>query len=126
MVGVLAVGAWFAWRYYQNYKAGQTGGGVPQLGSNLNSVAPFLVGGSSGPAVSPAVNTPVNITITETGGATFPDRDSGINVPNTPMIPTAATNNPLENANTIGADTMQDDTADKAPLIKGGGYGGAG
>lgn len=125
MVGVLAVGAWFAWRYYQNYKAGQTGGGVPQLGTNLNSIAPFLVGGSSGPAVAPAVNTPVNITITEQGGSKMPALDgsgggspTGPVYPGTPMVSGAETNNPIENANTPSADTMPEDTAQEEPAMK--------
>jgi hypothetical protein len=128
MVGVLAVGAWFAWRYYQNYKAGQTGSGVPQLGTNLNSIAPFLVGGSSGPAVAPAVNTPVNITITESSVSKMPDISRGSNptgpvFPGTPMMPARDTDNQLETANSAPADTMQEDTAEKVPLIKRGYYG---
>jgi hypothetical protein len=131
IAGVLVVGAWFAWRYYQNYKAGQTGGGVPQLGTNLNSVAPELVGGSTGPAVAPAVNTPINITITDNTSKQMPE------TPNVPMLPGGANpgeplgagiNNPLEQANSGTPSTVPEDAATQEPLMKtsqrnlGGGY----
>jgi|SRR5215831_1917922 len=45
IVGV-AVAAYLVYRWYK-YK--QQGSGVPQLGTNLNSVAPELIGGSHGP-----------------------------------------------------------------------------
>jgi hypothetical protein len=62
LAGVAAVAVFLAWRWYQNYKAAQPGGG--QLGTNLNSIAPELVGGSSGPVAQPAFDVPVNITVT--------------------------------------------------------------
>lgn len=41
----LAVGAWIAYSWWSNRQSG-TGG---QLGTNLNSIAPELIGGSTGP-----------------------------------------------------------------------------
>lgn len=125
LVAVLAGGAYLAYRWYENYKTGQSGGGVPQLGTNLNSIAPYLVGGSSGPAVAPAVNTPVNITITESSTSKMPALDgsnsagpSGPVYPGTPMQSGDTTDNQVENANTAPADTMQEDTAEKIPAMK--------
>ena len=61
-----AVAVYLAYRWYAARKAGisdqsPTGG----LGTNLNSVAPELVGGSAGPAVGPALSAPININLTE-------------------------------------------------------------
>lgn len=64
LVGVLVVAGYLGWRWYTNYKASQPGGGP--LGTNLNSIAPDLVGGSSGPVAQPAFNVPVNISVTST------------------------------------------------------------
>lgn len=61
IVVVVAVGGYLAWRWYQNYKAAQPGGG--QLGTNLNSIAPELVGGSQGPVAQPAFDVPININV---------------------------------------------------------------
>lgn len=61
IAGVAAVAVFLAWRWWQNYQAAQPGGG--QLGTNLNSIAPELVGGSQGPTAQPAFNVPVNITV---------------------------------------------------------------
>jgi hypothetical protein len=61
VVAVLAVGGFLAWRWWQNRQAATPGGG--QLGTNLNSIAPELVGGSSGPVAQPAFDVPVNITV---------------------------------------------------------------
>jgi len=65
-VAVLAVGAYLVYRWYQNRQA-QTSGqsAISQLGSNLNSMAPELVGGSSGPTSGPQVTMPVTITLTD-------------------------------------------------------------
>lgn len=121
LVAVLAGGIYLAWRFYQNYKAGQLGGGVPQLGTNLNSVAPELVGGSAGPSVAPVVNTPVNVTITQDTRSTMPE------TPNTPMIPAGAssdnpmgadTNNPVSNATADTGGSMPEDAATVEPLVK--------
>jgi len=121
LVAVLAGGAYLAWRFYQNYKTGQLSGGVPQLGTNLNSVAPELVGGSAGPSVAPVVNTPVNVTITQDTRSTMPE------TPNTPMIPAgssdsapmgADTNNPVSNATADAGGSMPEDAATVEPLVK--------
>lgn len=121
LVAVLAGAAYLAYRWYQNYKSGQTGGGVPQLGTNLNSVAPELVGGSAGPSVAPVVNTPVNVTITQDTRAQMPD------TPNVTMIPAgqsdtaplgADNNNPLGAANEDTGGTMPEDAATVEPLVK--------
>lgn len=61
IAGVAAVAVFLAWRWWQQYQAAQPGGG--QLGTNLNSIAPELVGGSQGPTAQPAFNVPVNITV---------------------------------------------------------------
>jgi hypothetical protein len=121
LVAVLAGAAYLAWRWYQNYKAGQTGGGVPQLGTNLNSVAPELVGGSSGPSVAPVVSTPVTVTITQDTKSAMPE------TPNTPMIPAGAsdsaplgadTNNPIGAATADSGSDMPEDAATVEPLVK--------
>ena len=118
LAGVLVLGAWFAWRYYQNWKAGQAGGGVPQLGTNLNSMAPELVGGSTGPAVAPAVNTPINITITDnTQRGAMPES------PNVPMVPGGPIRNPVTNSNEAPGSAVPEDAAMQEPLINQGGQG---
>jgi len=115
-----------AWRLYQNYKANQIdGGGAPQLGTNLNSIAPELVGGSSGPAVSPAVNTPVSITITDNRSIQAQEPEA----PNTPVIPGGPMRNPLGEATEDTGSEVPEDAAMETPLVKQPGrgqYGGAG
>lgn len=62
----LAVVAYLAWRWWSNRQSNSSGDNVAPGGStDLNSVAPELIGGSSGPNVGPAVQLPVNITLTE-------------------------------------------------------------
>lgn len=67
IAGAVAIAAFLAYRWYKNQQANAGGPGSPTggLGSNLNSVAPELVGGSTGPAVGPALSAPVNITLNE-------------------------------------------------------------
>lgn len=60
-----------------------TGAVAPGGSSNLNSVAPELVGGPSGPDVSPTLSLPVNITLNEESKAPKPQ------VLGTPMQPGA-------------------------------------
>lgn len=106
----LAVGVWFLWKWWKNYQA--QGGGAPQLGTNLNSIAPELVGGSSGPQVQPAVSLPVNITLTETVASAQP--------PAQVMQPSnATTDNALSMANpTAGAtSTVPEDSSQQTPLV---------
>jgi hypothetical protein len=62
MVG--AVAFYLLYRYMKSKDTSNSGTGV--LGSNLNSVAPDLVGGSTGPELGPAVSLPINITLNDT------------------------------------------------------------
>lgn len=76
-----AVVAYVGYRWWQARQPGTPVGG---LGTNLNSVAPELVGGSTGPSVGPAVNTPISITLNEAANSTapaqFPDNmQQGVN-----------------------------------------------
>jgi hypothetical protein len=63
VVGALIVAGYIAWRYYESKKNNESSG-TGQLGSNLNSVAPELIGGSTGPSLGPAVSLPININLT--------------------------------------------------------------
>lgn len=66
ILAVVAVAGYMVYRYYKNKQAGGADNSpTGSLGTNLNSVAPELVGGSAGPAVGPAVSMPLNITLTE-------------------------------------------------------------
>lgn len=49
IVAALVVTAYLAYRYYTNKQQAQQNNNTSGLGSNLNSVAPEMVGGSSGP-----------------------------------------------------------------------------
>lgn len=63
---VIAVLAYLAIRWYENQKSSQLGntqGGAAE-GTNLNSIAPELVGGSTGPSIGPALSTPITINVT--------------------------------------------------------------
>ena len=64
IVGVAAVAVYLLYRYIS--KRGNEGTGSGPLGTNLNSVAPELIGGSSGPSQGPAVDVPVTINVTDT------------------------------------------------------------
>lgn len=102
IAGVLVIAGYIAWRLYQNYKANQPGGG--QLGTNLNSIAPELVGGSSGPVAQPAFNVPVNISVSSSSPAPQPETpDAGDT-----MIPANATSSYGGSANAL---TQQSDAA---------------
>lgn len=102
IIGVLVVAGYLAWRAYQNYKANQPGGG--QLGTNLNSIAPELVGGSQGPVAQPAFNVPVNISVSSSSPAPPPETpDAGDT-----MIPANATSSYGGSANAL---TQQSDAA---------------
>lgn len=48
LIGAVAVAAYLAYRWYQSRQQSNNSSG--QLGTNLNSVAPALIGGSSGPS----------------------------------------------------------------------------
>lgn len=47
IIGAIAVAAYLAYRWYQSRQQSNSGSG--QLGTNLNSIAPSLIAGSSGP-----------------------------------------------------------------------------
>lgn len=66
VAGVAVVG-YVIYRYMQSRASSNSPTG--SFGSNLNSVAPELVGGSSGPSVGPALSAPVNITLNESAPA---------------------------------------------------------
>lgn len=89
IIAGLAVGAYFLYRWYVNRQAATSGGqgAVSQLGSNLNSLAPELVGGSSGPSSGPQVTMPVTITLTEPPPSGHDDQDLDNVNPGGPMIP---------------------------------------
>jgi hypothetical protein len=92
LLGALAVAAYLAYRWYESKKAAAAGGSpTGALGTNLNSVAPELIGGSSGPSVGPALSAPVNITLSET---VTPDQvtssSTGIGNPGSPLTPGGA------------------------------------
>lgn len=76
VVVALAVGGYLVFRWYENRKANGTNSPTGALGTNLNSVAPELVGGSSGPDVGPAVQMPLTITLNETAPLNT-DNDQG-------------------------------------------------
>lgn len=98
-IAALAVAAYLAYRWYQNRQAQQGTGqsAISQLGSNLNSMAPELVGGSSGPTSGPQVTMPVTISLTETGKGTKKSSSTlpiGTTVP--PMNPLDITSPPSQ------------------------------
>lgn len=95
IAAVVVAAGYIAWRLYQNYKANQPGGG--QLGTNLNSIAPELVGGSQGPTAQPAFNVPVNISVSSSSPAPQPETpDAGDQ-----MIPANATSSYGGSANAL-------------------------
>jgi hypothetical protein len=110
VVGAAAIAAWLAWRWYQQRQASTPGGG--QLGTNLNSIAPFLVGGSSGPTAQPAVNVPVNINYTESSPAPLPETPDSDDM----MIPANATSSYGGSSNAL---TQQSDAAGQTSDISG-------
>lgn len=75
IVAALAAAGYIAYRLWKNRQGSGTGDQDSGLGANLNSVAPELVGGSSGPQVGPAVAMPLNITLQETAPAGPQDDD---------------------------------------------------
>lgn len=66
LVAAAAVAGYFLIRWYEGRQSAQYGNtqGGAGLGSNLNSVAPELIGGSTGPSIGPALSTPVTINVT--------------------------------------------------------------
>lgn len=60
-LAVIAVAAYLGYRWWRGRQGGGGGAGAG-LGSNLNSVAPELIGGSAGPDSAPAYTAPtVNV-----------------------------------------------------------------
>lgn len=106
----LAVAGYLAWRWYQQRQASTPGGG--QLGTNLNSIAPYLVGGSSGPTAQPAVNVPVNINYTESSPAPPPETPDSDDL----MVPANATSSYGGSSNAL---TQQSDAAGQSSDISG-------
>ena len=80
-VGAAAIAVYFLYRYIQNRGGTESGSGA--LGTNLNSVAPELIGGSSGPSQGPAVDVPVTINVTDTSSTGSPDSDAFPGYPQT-------------------------------------------
>jgi|SRR5215831_3100571 len=61
ILGALAVSAYFAYRWWVNRQNGTDTGGLPQLGTNLNSVAPDLLAGPGGGVQYTAPSTTVAV-----------------------------------------------------------------
>lgn len=104
LIAALAVGGYFLWKWYENKKSANSGASpTGSTGTNLNSVAPELIGGSTGPSLGPAVSLPININLTTT--------DSGGNVGNSAgghawqPPPQSASNVPALTAGTASAGT---------------------
>lgn len=75
---VLGAAGLVALYLYMRHRNQQSVGGAQSptggLGTNLNSVAPELVGGSSGPSLGPAVSLPITISLTQPGGSADNDK----------------------------------------------------
>lgn len=92
LLASVAVALYLGWRWYENRQAtssSDTGNVTGTLGSNLNSIAPDLVGGSTGPTVQPAVSVPVTVQYTEDMSSQMPQQDGS------PMLNPALQNNPV-------------------------------
>lgn len=76
-VVALAVAGYFAFRWWKNRQDSGNDAESPTggLGTNLNSVAPELVGGSSGPEVGPAVSMPLTINLSQPAQPAAPPED---------------------------------------------------
>lgn len=87
IIGGLLVVAYFVYRWYMNQQASSTNSPTGALGTNLNSIAPEMVAGSTGPTSGLVYNqapTTVNLTLpsgapsqTITGNAQAPTGDKG-------------------------------------------------
>jgi len=69
LLAVLVIGGFLVMRWYENKKAAEANNNgqannLGPTGSNLNSIAPELVGGSTGPSIGPAMSVPIDITVT--------------------------------------------------------------
>jgi hypothetical protein len=114
ILAAVAAAAYVGWRWYQSRLAASGTSPTGSLGTNLNSVAPELVGGSSGPAVAPAVDVPVNITLSST--STLPTPAAG---PNN-MVPIQhRPYNPVQQQSNLAAgSSTPDGAANVAPGVE--------
>jgi hypothetical protein len=121
IAGVVIAG-WAVYKLYQNWKAngGTFGGTFGQLGTNLNSIAPELVGGSQGPQAGPGVNMPVNITLTEQTSSQEPPSTAMIPAGQNPDNPLGVTSpNALTMANPIPGSSSTNDMQDNSNAVSG-------
>ena len=104
IVAALAVGAYLLIKYYENQQSNIYGStqGTSALGSNLNSIAPELTGGSTGPSVGPALSAPVSISINETSPVT----PGKIGTPSA-NLPEQANYTPMAGVTTTGSSAMK-------------------
>jgi hypothetical protein len=106
-VAVAAVAAYLAYRWYQNKKstAGQQGTSA-SLGSNLNSEAPELIGGSqaAGTQVQPVLSVPVDVSISESSSLP-PETSANPVVPSNSTTPNAVTSQ-TTSAGAVGPSTV--------------------
>src|SRR5215469_13487691 len=89
-VALIGIGIYLYLRNRGEENAEDTGAVAPGGSTNLNSVAPELVGGPSGPDVTPQVSLPVNITLTTTETApppqlTGPEMEAGQMIQGSPV-----------------------------------------
>jgi len=116
LLGAAAVAAYVAYRMWKNYQANGGGPGSPfQVGTNLNSIAPELVGGSTGPSVGPGVDLPINITLTETIAKPEGHPNSMVPIGTSPDNQLLAAN---PNGNGIGGSMMMEDSSETPPAMK--------
>lgn len=110
IVGAVAVAAFIIWRIYSARKAA-TGAQSPtgSFGSNLNSIAPELVAGSSGPSSGPTVSLPVTINVT--GGERDGDKGTMFPLNNTTISPLGV-NPPVPQLSSMGDDTSMESPMD--------------
>lgn len=102
---VLAVAAFLAVRWYEKRQQAVYGSGLTQgqdTGSNLNSVAPELVGGSTGPSIGPALSTPITINVNSSAP---PETERGANPVNSMTSASNTTRSPLDAANPVNGAT---------------------
>jgi hypothetical protein len=75
VVAVLAVLGYFGWKVWSNYQASKGNPNAASEGTNLNSAAPQLVGGSTGPSVGAGPALPITINVTEQAAPKGSDPD---------------------------------------------------
>lgn len=124
IVALAAAGIYLAIRWYENRKAAENGTaqGGAGLGTNLNSVAPELIGGSTGPSIGPALSTPITINVT----SSMPDTSQGANPVGAMVSRNNVTPSPLALANPDNAATGAQSAAPVPEDQSGGGVASAG